>query len=369
MKSKGIILVEPKLTGHHISLYVNLIASECLNRNIDCVVLTWQDESSKPLDEFIKSYPTIKVYYINKISYIPNISILKNRFIMFFQILLSLHIVRKDYFNYTVLFTGLECCFRYFSILSFIKKFNISGILLLPNHLYSRSFKAIIDSYLLNKLVNLNSNGSFFTVDVRSLNIVSSNSNLLVIPEAKKHFVYTPKLRHNSRKRILVYGSITFRKNYHLLIDLVTKYKLTDIDIIIAGQQDEASKKFLKSDIVQPLLSSNQLAIYPFYHSDQDEFQLFDSIDIVWIAYDKTFDGSSGVLQLAMSFNKHVIVNKSGLIYELAKDYHSITTIDPYISHELANLIDSIQLHDKINFNKKVNEILFETSIVDHFFS
>ncbi|WP_338065187.1 glycosyltransferase [Trinickia diaoshuihuensis] len=117
------------------------------------------------------------------------------------------------------------------------------------------------------------------------------------------------RLKLGPGPHVLVYGSITERKGIRELVAAL-QHMAHPPTLIVAGQQDEATRSFLRSHARG--LAPKPLTIDDFIDSDMER-DLFSACDVLWLGY-KGHYGMSGVLVQAYRFGKPVIATCEGLI-------------------------------------------------------
>lgn len=120
---------------------------------------------------------------------------------------------------------------------------------------------------------------------------------------------------------VLVYGSLTKRKNVETLIDAAASSECHErVTIIVAGRQDSAVRASLEGEASQGLIKEGRLAIIDKVVSSEEEAGLFAAADIVWLGY-LGHGGSSGVLFQACNAGAAVLACRDGLIGWVCRSY------------------------------------------------
>ena len=120
---------------------------------------------------------------------------------------------------------------------------------------------------------------------------------------------------------ILVYGSIRYEKGIQYLLKAISlSNQLEKISLIIAGKQDQFSKKCIK--YYKKIISlKNKLIILDYFIPKKLEIFLFKISHYVWTGYTKNYSGSSAVYFLSSVYFKPVISSNHGLINFYNKKY------------------------------------------------
>lgn len=167
-----------------------------------------------------------------------------------------------------------------------------------------------------------------FIVDplfIKFLNFKKIKSNKIIkINEAfnKTKNTIIIKKKNTKQKTILIYGSISIRKNFKLLIDFLISSKLINkFKLIIAGRFDDDSKKIINNDEYYKIINKKRLIIKDYFINLNEEKNLFKKTDLVWLCYKGGSDGSSGVLQMSIDNIKPVIFYNKGLINNICHTY------------------------------------------------
>jgi len=172
----------------------------------------------------------------------------------------------------------------------------------------------------------------------------------------KKHKIIKNIFVKNSLN-ILVYGAIRTSKSLEELVELTGILKLKiDINIIVAGKQDNDIKKILhKVNLVKKNVYSNFKIINRFIEPKEESY-LFSKSDAVWCVYKNTPLGSSGVFHLSMNYKIPIITNDLGLIGWYNKKYNvgPILRFDEkkYYINSANKIIDLYKNVKKYNFYK-----------------
>jgi hypothetical protein len=333
-----ILFIEINYKGHHISLYAKKLIEKFIKKN-QVYFLTstkaYQSEEFRSIKFFKKK---IKIITISIHEDIKN----KNNFYIFAYHLWNLFLVYKSaisiirkekidlvYFNYLDPFVFI---FSIFFFLNF--KVKVFGLLLnikFHQYYFNLRKKNYLDSikfflfklFLRKKYVN-----KIFVIDhlfIKYLNVKKIISNKIIkIDEAfnKTKNNNIKKKKYNKKKTILIYGSISIRKNFKLLIDFLIKSKLINkFKVIIAGRFDDDSKRIINNAEYFNIIVRKRLIIKDYFIDFSEEKYLLQKTDLVWLCYEGGSDGSSGVLQLSIDNIKPVIFYDKGLIHDICQTH------------------------------------------------
>jgi hypothetical protein len=105
-------------------------------------------------------------------------------------------------------------------------------------------------------------------------------------------------------------------KKKYLKNQLINKFKL-----IIAGRFDDDSKRIINSGEYFNIIARKRLIIKDYFINFNEEKNLFQKTDLVWLCYKGGSDGSSGVLQLSIDNIKPVIFYDKGLINNICHSH------------------------------------------------
>jgi len=130
------------------------------------------------------------------------------------------------------------------------------------------------------------------------------------------------------RPVILVYGSITKRKGVDTLLAAMSIEEFPkEVDVLIAGAQDQYVKSLLGMPLGRALIESGR--VYQINHrlSKEEEALVFSAASYVWAGY-KKYLRMSGIIVLAGRMKLPIIACDSGLVGWLTKKYASGILVD-----------------------------------------
>lgn len=334
-----LLLVEPEYRGHHIALHLNLILVEAVARNWEVIVLTKRNllksKAYNLIDKKIKK--KIKFFFVRDVNfanYRNYFYLLYIQWINYKSILKSLKKIilsEKPDHIYFVTFDQID---KILSILGFPFKRNfISGMLIYSRIYLKNNFINFIKKNLFLRLLNFLFIKNIFIVDQSFYSYCNNkikNSKIIYTPDPGK--IYYNFSKKESRQKyylkkndfvILVYGAIKNSKGIYELLEALNEIKIDKIKVIIAGELTNEMKLFLKNKINKSLIKNYRLIIDEGFKNYKEEARLFAATDVVWVAYNDNFNGSSAVLYQAGSVKKPVITSNKGVIGSI-NDKHKI---------------------------------------------
>lgn len=331
-----VLIVEPEVKGHFISLYVlNILKS--LNKNHKVFLLTSKKILNTDVLKLInKDYPSLKILFTDNLKYPKS----KNPISLFYFQHINFEKVRKKIMYYdglhnfdNIFFTNLD---HYDKVICFytnpFKSKSFSGILVNPRvHQFHKKnyLKYIIYQYLIKKLLGnkflkkILSNDilffKFFKKKKYSNKIYYFNEPVSLINFKKKKSNNQPK---KNELKILIYGSIRYSKSIEELIVLVKNLNnQINIKVTIAGVHEADIKKILTKKNLEYYNVIHNFNIINKFINPKFEADLFMKTDLVWCVYKNTPLGSSGVFHIANNYKKPIVTNNEGLVAWYNKKY------------------------------------------------
>ena len=171
-------------------------------------------------------------------------------------------------------------------------------------HLYI--IDEVFDEYIKSNFKNLSEKVVFVRDPVDM-----DNQNSLTREEYRLHYGIP-----SNKFVLLVYGTISERKNISTLISILEKTPIDsreDFCLFIVGKCDEETKLLLQSENARQLQNESRLFVIDRFVDNEEEIGVFKASDSVWLVYNN-FIGMSGVLIQAGKMKKPVISCDSGLI-------------------------------------------------------
>ena len=374
-----ILLIEPNVSGHHISLYlIPLIDSLLKKKNKITIIVSKLLKKNKNFRS-LKKNSNIKFLFIDSYEndHRKNFLSLISKQVKYYYAFKRCFKKIKDKPDYIFInsfntidkiFPILGSPFQNTKISGFFSsiKFHLSQI-----NSFQSQFKYFIDFYLFKKLISNNNITKIFTPDPLGIKFLKNknfnNSNKVELtndfgPTIKKNFSKKDKLRINFRKKlnilkdnyiILVYGFIRKEKCINYLINTIKNFKFSkNIKIIIAGEQANEIKLYLNEERKKNNLIKRNIVIFDKFISSELEKKLFIISDLVWTGYDKNYYGSSGVFFLSSLMNKPVLTSNHGLINWYNKRYKIGKSIDISSQTQVYETIQNF-INKKIKIPKK----------------
>lgn len=380
-----LLLVEPEYRGHHIALHLNLILVEAVARNWEVIVLTKRNLLKSKAYNLIekKIKKNIKFFFIRDVNfanYRNYFYLLYIQWINYKSILKSLKKIilsEKPDHIYFVTFDHID---KILSILGFPFKRNfISGMLIYSKIYLKNNFINFIKKNLFLRLLNFFFIKNIFIVDQSFYSYCNNqikNSKIIYTPDPGKIYYNFSKIESRQKYRlskndfvILVYGAIKNSKGIYELLEALNEIKINKIKVIIAGEQTNEMKLFLKNRISKSLIENYRLIIDEGFKNYKEEARLFAATDVVWVAYNDNFNGSSAVLYQAGSVKKPVITSNKGLIGSI-NDKHKIgVSVDINDKKSIINKIVFMYKNNKVIKKLALNNFLLSKKHSDKNFS
>lgn len=145
---------------------------------------------------------------------------------------------------------------------------------------------------------------------------------------------------------ILVYGDLTAsapRKGLdQLLIAASIDTFPRNTVILIAGSQGPVAAELLSTPNAMALKASGRLLNRNWYHTPQEEFEMFSAADIVWVGY-RNFYWMSGILIQAGAMKLPVISCDCGVIGWMTQKYNLGPVVDVDDPVMIASAVRSLQ--------------------------
>jgi glycosyltransferase involved in cell wall biosynthesis len=380
-----LLLIEPEYRGHHIALHVNLILEEAIKRNWEVIILTKKNLlESKAYSLFDKKIrKKIKFYFIQEINfknYRNYFYLLYIQWIKYKSITNSLNKIVLSENPDHIYFVTLDHIDKILSILGLhFKRPVISGMLIYSRIYLKNNFINLIKKILFLRLLNFNFIKNIFVVDQFFYNFCNNkikNSKIIYTPDPGKIYYKFSKIK--SRKKyhlskndfvILVYGAIKNSKGIYELLEALNEIKINNIKVIIAGEQTNDIKLHLKNKLSKSLIQNNRLIIDRGFKNYKEEAILFAATDVVWVAYNDNFNGSSAVLYQAGSVKKPVITSNKGLIGAINDKYRIGFSVNINDKKTIINRIVFMHKNKKIIKKLGINNFILSKYHSDKNFS
>lgn len=178
-----------------------------------------------------------------------------------------------------------------------------------------------------NKKVEVISHGIFDFFQVENL----------TQKEAKK------KLNLENKKIVLYFGIIREYKGIDILIKAFKKSNLRDTFLIIAGKPWVDWNEY--GNLINELNLKDKIKIFVKFLPNAEVNILLRASDLVVLPY-KYFDGQSGVGNVALAYDKPLLVTNTGALIELVKNKEAIA--DPNNVEDLSKKLTRIMADKKL---------------------
>ena len=362
---KNFLIIEPEPSGHHFEMYLKAIF-EKFSFKQKIILLTSKRALKSPfLKNLKKKNIKIEIYEdINSINFpIKFFQIILNQFLNYYYLKRKYQKLKKIYFFDHIFINTFDDYFLSISILGspFDKKF--SAIFNNPDFFFKD--KAIKNIFIYIKIILIN-----LILKQRYLNKIYFNNFLTykflqkkIFFKKKIEWFYEPvKFRRkgallNKEKIILVFGAIKKSKCVKELLDIFkhpkSKEKLK-YKVKVIGEQYKDTRDLFNSSYCKKLVKTGKLFVKNKFVNKFEERFFFKNSYLVWVAYEKKFLNSSGVLFTAMKYSKPVIANNHGYLGYLVKKYNLGEICR---SHDSGSILKVLKKFDKKNYIKKVSSI------------
>ena len=386
----NLLIIEPEIKGHFISLYVRRVIKSFKNKDIKILILTSKKILSHESLKILRAEKIdFELHFMDELDYPTNKSFFN---LVNFQIK-NYHKIKKSFEEVFrkrqvdhVFLTSFEHFDKILSLLgSPFRDIPFSGIMVNPRHHHyyigftSDFFKDFVNNFLLKRLITNNKLNKVFTNDELFQEYIVKKYNkfhkkFLYFTEPvklkKKYSNLQAKKKLNISKNffiIMVYGALRESKSIIELIELVSKTKNNEIKIVLAGEQNDNIKKQLSNSYVKNLIKRGKIIVYDKFISTKKESVLFSAADALWCVYKDTPLGSSGVFFLANDAKLPIITNKHGLVGYYNKNYSLGPILDVDDNFQKScEIIENLALKDSIYYAFIKNHIKFGNKISKH---
>jgi len=350
-----ILLIEPNVSGHHISLYLIPLINRLLKQKTKIIIIVSKLFKKNKNFSSLKKNSKIKFLFINSYEndHRKNFLSLTSKQVKYYYAFKRSFKKIKDKPDY-IFINSFNTIDKIFPILgSPFENVKISGFFssikfhLSQTNSFKSQFKKLLDFYLFKKLITNVNIAKIFLPDPLGVKFLKNrgfyNFNKVELtndfgPMLKKNFRKEGKTKIKFRKKlkivqndyiILVYGFIRKEKCINYLINIVKNYKFSkNVKIIIAGEQANEIKLYLNEEFKKNKSLKKNIIVFDKFISNELEKKLFLLSDLVWTGYDKNYYGSSGVFFLSSLMNKPVLTSNHGLINWYNKKYKIGKSID-----------------------------------------
>ena len=380
-----ILIIEPISTGHHFSLYLKSIIKELLNKNIDFEIMTTTESFNSEAFRNLQLNHNIKIHKFKKPYLFMKLNLF-NQFLWYLAIKTKYKKVCKDGPYKIIYLNSLDLIDKAIIFLgSPFNNTNYSGLILKMG--WIRNNNKISTQYLKKIIIKLykiwfnkNNVKKIFFIDryyIDYLNSIKNKHKLIYLNDAVDLEYNSEPSSENicDKINILVYGAISKRKGLKFLETSLLNSNLKNrLKLVIAGK---VHKHYLNEfdGIINNFKFKNwNIEVINKWVTKEEEFKLFSNTDIVWLCYEKSFSGSSGVMYVAGAFKKPVIVNNTGYISEIVLQNNNGEIVNSdninSITASIYNLLNNSKQREKFGKNghilsKKHDSKLFAKNIVN----
>lgn len=361
-----LLIIEPFYSGHHLSLYLKSLISGDIDPNkVKIGLLTTTDTiQTSEFQTFVEDIPIdIKIHSFRRPQiYSPSssVKVLANQIKWRISIEKSLSKLKNEGYQ-TLHFNTLDFLFHSFLIKRGICKFKISGVQMKINPLRNldpESLRFRVYLKLIRRFLCYPNTKQIFLIDEKIQQLLTTSKILDKISYVPDPIIFNyeilPKIQKTKTDtiNILLYGSITERKGLEILLNFLKKSAIKNkYKIVVAGKiKKEYQTKFDKLlDLFK--IESISIQVVDRWISSEEQVKIFQESHLVWLCYEKTFLGSSGVLYQAGNFSLPIITNNVGLVSEINKKYSLGIICDSDKIEESMNKIDFF-VTDRRNWEK-----------------
>lgn len=390
----NILIIEPESKGHYIILYIKYLVRILLKLNHNVVFLTTKRSTTHiSFKSVFKNIRNINYEFIDDLKPKNN----KDLHLLLYQIK-YFKLIKKKFqelnFKYDFNFIFLNSFDHFDKAISMFgspfQNVDFGGIFVnikfhFGEYNLGRSGRyARIAKYLFRKLL-----------EIKNLKFILSNDIFFLKFIKKKKFLEYKKVKYlnefrefnnqfnkkyarkklglpNKSKLVLIYGALKKSKGIEKLVEILKDKNLDqNIKVVMAGEQDQDTKIFLRREICKKLINDKKIFILKGFQDDYNESLIFSAVDIVWIGYDKSFPFVSGVLYQAVAMGLPIITCDHGLIGFTNKSFKLGPAVDinndNEIIYSLNNLckkqVVSYFLKNSKYFKKKISPKLFVNQI------
>ncbi len=175
----------------------------------------------------------------------------------------------------------------------------------------------------------------------------------------------TLEIKYNvpkDKKIILFFGTIRENKGLDILLDAM-KYLKNEYFLLITGERAGVSEK--PAEYYKDLIIKNDLGCavnwVEKYITNEETTEIFELADAVILPYKKGFHAQSGVLNLAINYEKPCVVSDVGGIGETVKKYELGVVVEPEKVEALKKGIETLfEGKKEFNFGKYKRENSWE---------
>ena len=305
------LIFEPKHSGHRLALYMKLILEEAKKRKIPITLITSRQAFDSPICQTLMNEYT-ETLNVRAFAFLSN-SIVS--FVVLFYLLCT-----KAY-NRKLLVLTLDPILWVIPLCNFLGSKNIMSIHLKTYRILKRKRKNILFKVFLRACVYHRRvlGNVIFTIDPVAKRIVDRLSGDVVFEDLSDPFAtmgYTVSDIKSGKAdvdcELLVYGSINKTKAASKAIEFAMS---NDMSIVVAGKQTRDVKKNLA-------VWATDVTFYDYFLEETELANLIRKSNIIWLGYEGSDAGSSGVLHTSVYLQKQFLVrNPSKYIRDFCSRY------------------------------------------------
>jgi glycosyltransferase involved in cell wall biosynthesis len=379
----NVLLVEPTGSGHHFILYLRLVILELSKNNYNISLLTTKNAIKEPSFLHIKqsSKNIINIYFLNEHIFKKSnkIQLLLHQFNCYFNLKKAFKEASEKQKFDKVIFLDLDYCDKIISILgSPFGKHEFSCIYVtLSFHRFKigiSNFKFLdfLYKYIFNRIYKISTLKKIFIIDetfffyLKKYNLSNRYKKLVYLPDPveisnniynKSNFeAYKSTIK---KFTILVYGTLNFKKGIKQLFDGLLYNNNLNIQLLIAGRADLETDNLINNTIYKSLFTNKQIIYLNRFILNEEEYEIFNSVDAVWVGYVDDFSGSSGVYHQASLYGKPVISKESGYLGWITRENNNGVFCNPLSPLSVNESIMLLFTNKTLAFNLGINGLKF----------
>ncbi|MEW6571715.1 MAG: glycosyltransferase, partial [Nitrospirota bacterium] len=164
------------------------------------------------------------------------------------------------------------------------------------------------------------------------------------------------------KKILLFFGSIRENKGLDILLDTMKDLK-DEYFLLITGQRAGLSEKPIEyyRDMIRKNNLSNSVSWVEKYITNEEAAEVFKVADALVLPYKRSFHAQSGVLNLAINFERPCVVSDVGGIGEVVKEFNLGIVVKPEDIPDLQNGITALFAEKReFDFNRYKEENSWE---------
>ena len=364
---KNFLIIEPEPNGHHFEMYLKAILEKFSLKEKIILLTSRRALKSSFLKNLKKKNVKIEIYEdINSINFpIKFLQILVNQFLNYFFLKRKYKKLKKIYSFDHIFINTIDDYFLPLSILGspFDKKY--SAIFNNPDFFIKDNIIKNIFVFFKIILINLTLKQKYLYKIYFNNFFIYKSLKKKIFSKKKIEWFYEPiefsrkNVLFNKKKIILVYGAIKKSKCIQELLDIFKQSKnkkKLEYKVNIIGQQYKDTKDLFNSHYCRKLIKAGKLFVKNKFVNNIEERFFFNNSHLVWVAYEKKFLNSSGVLFTAIKYFKPVITNNFGYLAFLVNKYNLGETCNV---NNTDSILDTLKKFEKKkNYKNKISSIV-----------